>query len=119
MEALRPSRSTASLVAVLDVSLWFHTHCQCRSPSLRSSSLGRSNTYLDEDEVRAGLGEPHGHGLADAARAAGDDGRVALEGEERRRHWGFFCCCSGPPSRGLVEGASNAQQLRWEEGRRK
>ena len=87
MEALRPSRSTASLVAVLDVSLWFHTHCQCRSPSLRSSSLGRSNTYLDEDEVRAGLGEPHGHGLADAARAAGDDGRVALEGEERRRHW--------------------------------
>lgn len=43
-------------------------------------------TYLDQNNVGAGLSETDGDGLANASGAARDDGGLALEGEERRRH---------------------------------
>lgn len=39
-------------------------------------------THLDQDDVGTSFGEANGNGLANATGAAGDDGRVALEGEE-------------------------------------
>ena len=43
---------------------------------------GGDITYLHENHVGAGFGEGHGTGLADASRAAGDEGGLALDGEE-------------------------------------
>lgn len=43
-------------------------------------------THLDQDDVGTSFGEANGNGLANATGATGDDGRVALEGEEGGGH---------------------------------
>ena len=46
-------------------------------------------TYLDENNICTGFGETNGNGLANAAGAAGDHGRLALEGEDA--HCDGYC----------------------------
>jgi hypothetical protein len=38
--------------------------------------------YLDEEDIGTSFGQCDGYGLANAASSSGDDGRVALEGEQ-------------------------------------
>lgn len=54
-----------------------------------SESNERLRTYLDEDDVCAGFGEANGDGCADASGATGDEGGLALEGEESRHCHSF------------------------------
>ena len=49
---------------------------------LGEASVGFGGVATDEDHVRTGGGEAFGHGAAEFARAADDDGRAAFEGEE-------------------------------------
>jgi len=43
--------------------------------------------HLRQEDIGARFGEAYRHGLADAPGAAGDQGRLALEGEEGGGHW--------------------------------
>lgn len=49
---------------------------------VRGVSETHKTTYLDQDNICTGFGETNGNGLANAAGAAGDHGRLALEGED-------------------------------------